>query len=69
MKLDQAIREACAIPDIDCFRRAREVREVVDFMRFRLGWNSEQAARAAERSGVDCQRWDELMLEADNLML
>jgi hypothetical protein len=63
MKLDEAIR--CAAQESNMIDRARRVEEVVNFMRFRLGWNHAQAARAAEKSGLSTGHWEELLYEVD----
>ena len=63
MTLADAIRAAVDEPDHS--RRKRLVREVADTMRFRLRWNYAQSAAAVAKVGVDADRWEELLYEAD----
>lgn len=64
MTLAEAIKRASEEPHQ--IERARQVREVVEFMRFRMGWDYEQCQNAAKKSGVDRARWEELLYEADS---
>lgn len=64
MTLAEAIKEAVGIKDT--FTRTERVREVVDFMRFRLGWTFNQTVAAVEQSGVGRDQWEEILRDADS---
>jgi hypothetical protein len=70
MKLDEAIRRTFRLPpakgDGIHDHGRPPLRELVDFMRFRMGYTAEVCKRLAMKVGVAGEVWDKAMLDLDN---
>lgn len=70
MKLDEAIRRTFRLPpakgDGIHDHERPPLRELVDFMRFRMGYTAEVSKGLTMKAGVAGEMWDQAMLDLDN---